>query len=50
MKKSNRVKSKNLTPEQKRIVKAEIKQLFEFNKFNLHFFMKIRVIKKSDRK
>ena len=45
MKESNWGKSKNSTPEQKRIVKAEIKQLFEFNKFNLPFFMRIRVIK-----
>ena len=45
MKDSNRVKSKSLTPEQRRIVKAERKQLFEYNKFNLPFFTKIRVIK-----
>ena len=45
MKDSNLVKSKNLTPEQKRIVKAEMKQLFEYNKFNLPFFMKISVIR-----
>lgn len=38
-------KSKNLTPEQKRIVKAEMKQLFEYNKFNLPFFMKIKTIR-----
>jgi len=45
MKDSNRVKFKNLPPEQKRIVKAEMKQLFEYNKFNLPFFMKIRIIR-----
>jgi len=45
MKDTNRVKSKNLTPEQKIIIKAETKQLFEYNKFNLPFFMRIRVIK-----
>lgn len=39
------VKFKQLTKEEKRIVKAETRQLFEFNKYNLSFFLRIEVEK-----
>lgn len=39
------VKFKHLTDEQKRIVKAELIQLFDFKKYSLLFFKKINIEK-----